>query len=34
MFKRGARVMAKNSYSKEYEKGTVIDFDRINVYWG
>lgn len=28
--KRGARVMAKNSYSKEYEKGTVIDFDRIN----
>lgn len=28
--RRGMRVMAMNSYSKQYEKGTLIDFDRIN----
>jgi hypothetical protein len=28
--KRGARVMARNSYSQEHERGTVIDFDKIN----
>ena len=28
--RRGGRVIALNSYSKEYEIGTVLDFDRIN----
>lgn len=28
--KRGSRVLALNSYTKEYERGTIIDFDMIN----
>jgi hypothetical protein len=28
--KFGMRIIAKNSYSDEYEFGTIIDFDKVN----